>query len=201
MMSNDQAAWQVAREAFRAGLRIPDQMALLGVGNDDPWCILATPPLSSVELPGREIGRRALRMLDDLIAGRPTAKQVDIETIRVVDRQSTAVMHAEHAEIAAAIRHIREHYADGITVLDVAEHVSVSRSTLEVGMKQVLSRTPLQEILRLRYAAAKNLLANSETPMKIIARRCGFTDSKHFSAAFRSATGLSPREYREKQRG
>jgi LacI family transcriptional regulator len=85
-------------------------------------------------------------------------------------------------------------------VHDVAEHAGVSRSTLEVGIKRVLGRTPLQEILRLRYAAAKHLLANSETPMKLIACRCGFTDSKHFSAAFRAATGLSPREFREQQR-
>jgi LacI family transcriptional regulator len=139
-------------------------------------------------------------MLDDLISGRPTPRQVDITSAHVVDRQSTAIVHAEHAAIAAGIGFIRQNYATGITVHDVAEHAGVSRSTLEVGIKSVLGRTPLQEILRLRYAEARHLLSSSEIPMKIIARRCGFTDSKHFSAAFRTATGISPSEYQQQHR-
>jgi LacI family transcriptional regulator len=200
MTSNDRCGWLVAREALAAGIRIPGELALIGVGNDDPWCVLATPPLTSIELPGRAIGREALKMLENLIAGRNVPRQLDITTAHVVDRQSTAVMHADHAEIADAIGYIRQNYASGITVRDVADHVGVSRSTLDVGVKLALGRTPQQEIQRLRFAAAQSLLANTETPMKLIARRCGFSNNKHFSAAFRTAVGLSPREYRDRNR-
>jgi LacI family transcriptional regulator len=200
MASYDRCGWMVAREAFAADIAIPNELALLGVGNDDPWCALATPPLSSVAMPGEAIGRQALRVLDELIAGRRPPRHVDITTAHVVDRESTSIFHAEHSEIAAAIGYIRENYAARITVRDVADHVGVSRSTLDVGVKQALGRTPQQEIQRLRFTAAQNLLANSETPMKIIARRCGFSDNKHFSAAFRTATGLTPRDYRDQNR-
>jgi LacI family transcriptional regulator len=119
----------------------------------------------------------------------------------VIERESTAIVLADAPEIAAAIRHMRQHFSSGILAKDVAEFAGVSRSTLERGVKLALGRTPLQEILRLRFTAVKELLAETDLPMKAIATRCGFPTSQRLSTAFRSAFSMTPQEYRRQQRG
>jgi LacI family transcriptional regulator len=193
--------WSISQQAFALGIAIPHELAVVSIGNSDLWCNLATPPLSSIKFPAEAMGDQAAIMLHDLMEGRSAPLKIEVHSASIIERQSTATMHARSPEIASAVRFIRENFSRPITVAHVADHIGASLSTLERGVKEALGRTPHQELLRLRHAAAIDFLANSEIPMKLIARRCGFTDSKHFSAAFRAAHGLSPSEYREQQRG
>jgi LacI family transcriptional regulator len=201
MATHDTTGWAVAHQAFRLGIRIPEQIALLGVCNVDPWCMLATPPLSSIVLPSRIIGLEAAGMLDKLMRGQPAPAHIDVPSPHVVERESTAVAHGATPEIAMAVRYIQQHYRRPITAQKVAEFVGISRSSLERGMKQALGRTPLQAILHLRFEAVRELLAETDLSVKAIALRCGFPNGQRLSSAFASVERITPMEYRRKRRG
>jgi LacI family transcriptional regulator len=201
MAGVDALGWIVSQSAFRLGIGIPDQVALVGMGDEEPWSILSTPELSSIVVQSRKMGLEAAAMLDKLMSGQPAPLRIDVLSPRVIERESTAIVLADAPEIAAAIRHMRQHFSSGILAKDVAEFAGVSRSTLERGVKLALGRTPLQEILRLRFTAVKELLAETDLPMKAIATRCGFPTSQRLSTAFRSAFSMTPQEYRRQQRG
>jgi AraC-like DNA-binding protein len=132
-------------------------------------------------------------------AGRP--RNIDVLSARVIERESSAIVHARTPKIAEAVRFVRQHHCRAITAQEVADHVGVSRSTLERGMKEALGRTPLQEILRLRFAAVRELLAETDLPIKVIALRCGFPTGERLSMAFASAMGMTPSQFRSQQRG
>lgn len=200
MASCDRVGALLAGEASLARISIPERVALLGVDNSEFFCTLAMPPLSSITAPGHEMGRHAVRVLEDLISGRPTPMAIDINSARVIERQSTAVIHSDNADIAAAISLIRQRNGIGIGVRDVADAVGVSVSTLERGIKAVLGRKPLEEILRLRRETAKKLLAETDMPIKLIAARCGYRAPKRLVEAIQADEGLSPRAYRARVR-
>jgi LacI family transcriptional regulator len=201
MASYDPTALMVAHQAFRLGIRIPEQIALVGVGNVDPWCTLATPPLSSIVLPSRIVGLEAAAMLDKLMRGQPVPTHIDVPSPHVIERESTAVAHGATPEIAMALRYIQQRFRRPITVKEVSEFAGISRSSLERGMKQALGRTPLQAILHLRFEAVRELLAETDLSVKAIALRCGFPSGPKLSSAFALAEGMTPTEYRRKRRG
>jgi LacI family transcriptional regulator len=107
MASYDPIALMVSHQAFRMGIRIPEQIALLGVGNFDPWCTLAMPPLSSIVLPSRIVGLEEAAMLDKLMRGQPVPSHIDVPSPHVIERESTGVAHAATPEIAMALRYIQ----------------------------------------------------------------------------------------------
>jgi LacI family transcriptional regulator len=100
--------------------------------------------------------------------------------------------------VAAAIRVIRAHASDGITVESVLDHVTVSLSVLERRFKAVLKRTPKREILRVQMDQARRLLCESNLPMDVVAARCGFATYKYFGDVFFRETGLRPGNYRKR---
>jgi LacI family transcriptional regulator len=186
--------------AFRLRIRIPEQLAVISVGDEEPWCALSTPPLSSFAFPGFAIGQRAAQTLRALMDGDSPPTQ-PVAAGRIVERQSTARASTSNPEIASAIRIIRQHRGVGITIADVANSVGISRSTLERGVCEAIGISPVKEMIRLRLGAAKEMLSTTDAPAKVVAQRCGFADAKYFSTAFRAATGMTPTQYRNQQRG
>jgi LacI family transcriptional regulator len=201
MAANDHTGWIVSRVACSLGIAVPEQLAIVGVDNDEALCSLATPPLSTIAFSGNTVGRHAAVMLEKLMNGEPVPRRLNFQAVRVIERQSTAVVPTKSPEIAAALRFIRQRFREPIDARIAADSVGVSRSTIERGIRELLHCSPFQEIMRLRLDAARDLLATTDTPMKIIAQRCGFTDAKYFSTAFRSAMRMTPTQYRNHQRG
>jgi LacI family transcriptional regulator len=109
-------------------------------------------------------------------------------------------VHGVGEDISMAVRIIREHQGIGIWPAELADRVGISLSKLERGVKDALGRTPMQEILRLRLQAAKQMIRETDLPMKLIATRCGFRTSKYFFEAIRKDTGFSPRQIRAESR-
>jgi LacI family transcriptional regulator len=110
------------------------------------------------------------------------------------------VLAIEDRDLAAAMRYIREHACEGITVEDVLAHVPLSRSVFERRFDRLFGRTPKAEILRARLDRLKQLLAETEMPLKQIAVKVGFEHAEYMNVFFKERTGLTPGQYRAEAR-
>jgi LacI family transcriptional regulator len=199
--SNDLWGLQVSEACRRLGLRVPDDVAIVGVDDDELLCELAHPPLSSVAVPAERVGYEAAALLDGLLQGRTAPRQpVLLMPIGVVRRQSSDVLAIADADVAAALRFIRSPAARSITVADVLAAVPVSRRGLERRFRRLLGRGIWAEIRRVRLDRARTLLAGSDLPISRVATHAGFSDGKQLSVVFRQETGLTPTQYRRRSR-
>jgi LacI family transcriptional regulator len=197
----DGRARQVLEACQLRGWEVPDEIAVLGVDNDEVLCDLCTPPLSSVQPNARRTGYEAAAMLARMMRGErlgSTTRQV--EPVRVVERQSTEVVAVADARVAAAVRYIREHVGEGIDVSDVLRAVPMSRTLLERKFQATLGHSPHRQIVQQRIERAKHLLAESEVSIAVVAELAGFNDASYLSVAFRRETGESPYAYRTRHR-
>jgi LacI family transcriptional regulator len=202
MACNDLWGAQISEACRQCGLAVPEQLAIVGVDNDDLLCELARPSLSSVAVPAESVGYHAAELLDRLIAGRkaPTAP-VLLPPGAVETRCSSDILSISDTEVADAIRAIRQRAHEPLRTRDVLAVVPVSRRSLERRFRKVLGRGIAQEIRRARLDKARALLAGTDMPMSAIACCCGFGENKHLSVAFRRATGMTPSSYRSRTRG
>src|SRR5262249_44688509 len=161
-------------------------------------CNLATPGLSSIDVNTPRIGYEAAALLERMMKGTPAPRELQkFEPVGVVPRVSTDILAIDDHELAAALRYVREHACEGIRIGDVLRAVPLSRSTLERRFREVLGRSPKQEILRLQIERAKSLLRGSDQRVKWIAASAGFQSPKYFSDAFERAVGMRPEAFRK----
>jgi LacI family transcriptional regulator len=200
MACTDLRARHVLEVCRTLGLRVPDDVAVIGVDNDEMLCELTTPPLTSVEQGSRRIGYEAAAMLQRLMSGKKSAGlRHTIGPEALVARQSTSIVACEDADLGAALEFIRQHACDPATVADVLRIVPVSRSTLERKFHSALGRTIHDEIQRVKLERAKQLLAQTRLLVKQVAKQSGFRYVQYMTTFFRRATGMSPAEYRRKE--
>jgi LacI family transcriptional regulator len=202
MTCHDDRGQQVLDACRRAGLAVPDQVAVLGVDNDPNLCNLCNPPLSSIDVNSARIGYESAVLLERLMAGeRPPREPCLLGPPRgIAARRSTDLLWVDDEEVASAIRYIREHACEGIAVRDVLNQTSNSPSALEKRVKKTLGRTIKAEIGRIRLARAKLLLTETNWPVAKIAERCGFSEPKYFSAVFHKTIGMKAMDYRRRFR-
>ena len=202
MASDDQRGRHVLVAAAAAGLRVPHDVAVIGVDNDQLLCDMSTPSLSSVALRVERVGFEAARLLDLLMKGQPPPeKTLVIEPDGIVARQSTDVLAMKNQQLVAAIRYMRDNAHRGIRVQDVLKVVPMSRKTLENGCRRALGRTPHAEIQRVRLDRVKQLLVHTDWPLKKIADASGFAYAEHMHSIFRRETGVTPKQYRTARHG
>jgi len=176
---------------------VPEQASVLGVGNDDVVCGLAYPTLSSVDVDQRRLGYEAARLLDHLMEKKSTtAKDVVLRPGYVIERDSTRIYSCRVPMINTAMEYIRSNACRGISARDVARHVHLSRSALDMRMSNTLGKTVHQQIREFQLAKAKQLLANTTLPIKRVASETGFTSVAYMTRVFRAETGTTPAEYR-----
>ena len=184
------------------GLLVPEQVAVMGGDEDSLLCETCNPPLSGVALTSERIGYEAAALLDGLLHGKQLPKApLLIEPTRVVVRQSTNTLAITDPDLARAIAFIRAHAATPIQVSDILREVPVSRSSLERRFQETLRRSPAEEIRRVRLERTKQFLADTDMPMEQVAAASGFGSREYFANAFKQATGLTPREFRNRTRG
>jgi LacI family transcriptional regulator, galactose operon repressor len=197
MACNDIRGQQVLNACRSVRIAVPDEVAVIGVDNDEVLCDLSDPPLSSVIPNSERIGYEAAALLDQMMAGKkaPTAPLV-IEPAGILTRRSTDVLAIEDRHIAAAVRFIREHACEGIDVGNLLKAVPLSRSTLERRFAKVLGRSPKEEILRVRLNRAKQLLAETDFPLALVAEKVGLEHTEYLSVIFKKKTGMTPAHFR-----
>jgi LacI family transcriptional regulator len=198
MTCNDMRGQQVLDACRALRVMVPEEVAVVGVDNDEVVCTLSEPPLSSVVPDTERIGYEASVLLAQMMAGGgPLAgSKVFIEPTGIITRRSTEVLAMEDRQIAAVARFIREHACEGIDVSDVLRVAPLSRSTLDRRFIQIMGHSPKDEILRVRLNRAKQLLAETDFSQALIAEKVGFEHVEYLSRIFKKRVGKTPSEYR-----
>lgn len=187
MACNDARGRQVLDACADAGLRVPEEIAVIGVDNDEVLCELADPPLSSIEPDVYTIGYRAAAMLASMIeSGRRTGPSVEIAPRGVVTRRSSDILAIPDPVVAEAIHLIRENAHTRFNVEDLLDRLTISRATLERRFMATLGRSPKQEILQTRLARVRQLLIDTDYSLSRIAELTGFKTASHLSVAWKS---------------
>ena len=200
MACNDVRARHVLEACRAIGARIPEDVALIGVDNDEMICDLTDPPLSSVEQGARRMGYEAAAALDRLMSRRKLSQvRFVVEPVGVVTRRSTDTLAIEDLDVAMAVRFIHQRACRRIQISDVADHVGVSRSTLKNRFKDVLGRTIHAEIQRVQLERAKQLIIETDLPLKQIAQQAGFQNVQYLTRLFRNHVGQTPAQFRRQR--
>jgi len=181
------------------GRQIPTDVAVIGVNNDELYCELGEPQMSSIILNGRQAGYEAAALLHALMDGNvipPTFCK--IPPVGVATRQSTDFAAVTDEQVAVAVGYIRQHACDGISVEDVVAVTRLSRSTLERRFRKALNCTLRDQIQQERIKQVQTLLRETNLPLKEIAYHSGFEYPEYLTAVFKRVIGLSPSEYRKR---
>jgi LacI family transcriptional regulator len=179
---------------------VPEEVAILGMGNDSVICETVRPTLSSLDVDARRVGYEAAKLLDRLMAGNPASEAVYVAPSHVVTRQSTNLVAIDDPDVAQAVRLIRDSACSGIDVSRVADKVGLSRRALERRFRQCIGRSPKAEIMRVRIERAKTLMFQTDETSESIARNSGFSSLEYFTRVFRRMAGMKPQAYRRMRR-
>ncbi|MBN2209984.1 MAG: DNA-binding transcriptional regulator [Sedimentisphaerales bacterium] len=198
MACNDDRAQQVAEACIIAGYRVPYDVAIVGVDDDDQVCDLANPSLSSVKLGVEQAGFTAAKLLAQLMnSDKIAAPQVVIvDPIDVVRRESTDFLAVEDELVCKGLKFIRSHSLQPLQVHDIVQALGVSRRSLHERFRQTLGRTVHDEIKRARIDIIADMLVNSDVSITQIAKKLGYSSSDHLSRYFKKEMGRTPREFR-----
>ena len=199
---NDRTARLVLEAALFAGLRVPDEIAVLGVDNDPLICESSVPSLSSIHTGGFRRGQIAAEMLDALMNGRePPERAVSQPPLAVVTRDSTGYGAMSDPSISKAIAFIRRHARRGnADVADIVRAAGCSRRTLEQRFRSRLGFSIRDEIVRERIERVKALLARDDLSIGEITEKTNFTRESHLAKLFKQITGVTMTEWRRENR-
>jgi LacI family transcriptional regulator len=201
MTCNDVRGRQVLEAGIVGKMTVPDEVAVVGVDDDQLLCELSNPSLSSVELNVEQGGYQAAELLDQLMSRRLRKPQlIEVEPLWVVSRQSTDVVAVEDQEVAAALRFIRQNAKRSIGVRDVVAQVALSRRALEIRFERSLGRSIRSEIQRVRLDWTKRLLVETDMSVEKISDVVGFNSLSYLSKVFHRETGKTMAQYRRENR-
>ncbi|OHB75838.1 MAG: hypothetical protein A2Z25_20865 [Planctomycetes bacterium RBG_16_55_9] len=199
MAANDDRGQEVIEACRMVGIHVPDEVAVIGVDNDEIICEQANPPLSSIVRNYEEAGYEAARLLHRWIAGENVKdKNVVIRSTQVISRQSTNVLAIEDPEVAEAVRFIRQVAARPLAVQDVLETVAISRRRLDQKFCRIVGHPIHREITLSRIERIARLLLETNRSVTQIADDLGFHGPDHMGRYFRRHKGICPTDYRHR---
>ena len=195
---DDADASRVLAAALDAGLSVPEDVAILGIGGDTLVCENQPVPLSSVEHDQERTGYEGAALLNLLMSDSkkrtPTVKL--IPPIGITVRASTDRMAVSSPVLRKALSFIKENLSRPIGIDQIADAISTSRATLDRLFLSEMNRSAGKEIFRQRISLAKNLLKNENLSIAQVAAECGFCNQAYLSNVFRRETGLTPKAWR-----
>jgi LacI family transcriptional regulator len=183
----------------RVGRRVPEEVAVIGVGNDDLLCESAVPPLSSIDPGFFQLGSAAAATLDAILRprrGRAEQTRVEVAAIGPVSRRSTDMLAIDDELVAEAVRIVRGRPAADITVETLAIEVGLSRSTLEQRFRRAIGCSLHDEIVRARLAEVRRIIGNPQLTMKQVAQACGFGSVSYMTTFLKKHLGTTPGQLR-----
>ena len=199
--ANDLQAIDVLESCESGGIKIPDDVAIVGTEN----CLLApdamNTPVSSVDTNLEILGYRGAEMLDQLMAGKNLSfEPVRIPPAGVIVRKSSDILAINHSGVSRSLRYMWEHGHEAICVKDLVSVAGMSRRGLHKAFMEQIHRTPGQELQRIRIERAKRFLSKTNQKIETIAYDCGYQSINSFCVAFKRTTGMSAREFRDRMR-
>ena len=183
------------------GIRIPSEVSVIGVDNDEALCSLGSTTLTSVQVDIEEGGRQAAALVERLVAD-PAAPVEDVvlKPIKIVQRMSTAAFATDDQQILKAILFIHKNVQKKITVSDVMAEAALSRRLLERRFKEVTGKTLYEYITAQKLKHFAEQLEDTDEQVINIALSMGENDTKSIARRFKQIYGCTPVEWREKQR-
>ncbi|MCA9418123.1 MAG: DNA-binding transcriptional regulator [Candidatus Omnitrophica bacterium] len=201
LMCGDTCGQHVIDACHRADAVIPEEVLIMGVGDELETCELCDPPLSSVIPNPEKIGYEAAATLDLMLQGEIVEpEEVQIDPLGIMERQSTNVVAIEDPDIATALKFIQEHACEGITVSQVLKQVPLSRSLLERRFRKYLRKSPQEVIREEQLKRVKQLLTETDFPLEHIAELAGYKHYEYMSVIFKRHLLETPGQYRRKTR-
>jgi LacI family transcriptional regulator len=194
---NDIRGQQVINACRESGIRIPEEVAVIGVDNDEIICRLSFPTLSSIQPDVDKIGHLAAELLSKQLKGKKVALTYRVPPLRIVERQSTDTLVADDPTVVEVARILRERISQGGDVPRICKSMRLSRQNLDKLFVKNLGRTVSGEVTRIRLQVIKSLLQNSDLALKVIANRSGFTSVTYLCRFFKRQTGKTPEEFRD----
>ncbi|MAT68361.1 MAG: hypothetical protein CMJ58_02440 [Planctomycetaceae bacterium] len=194
---------RAALEACQAaGLRVPEDVAVVGTDNEELVCSHVRPTLSSVARNDRQRGYQAAQLLHKLMLGEEAPSLVTIPPMQVIERESTQTFAVSDPRLRDAMEFLHQNLGDPeMTIDDMAKHANVSRRWLEYAFRDSLRETPYQYLRRQRLARARWLLGEKpHQKIQRIALAAGFASAKQMAITFKQEVGMSPRDYRRTAR-
>lgn len=201
LVASDQLGPHLLEACRRACVAVPDEVAVVGVDNDETLCDVCNPALSSVDADHQLVGYRAAELLHTLMrGGKVFAEPTYLQPRGLVVRKSSDVLATGDRQVAAALGLIRERACTGLSACDVVALSPVSRSVLQRRFRQETGRSIQAEIIQARLNRARQLLAETDLPLVEVAERAGFNHQEYLGAAFKTHLGKTPSEYRREAR-
>ena len=197
LSTSDLSQLSVLKSRGGGNSRIPNDIAILGVDNDETICKLSTPNLSSLNQGVEQGGYDVARLIDRLIRN-PEAEWEDVMVMptHIVTRQSTDIYANNDPHIAEVLRYIHENISQKITVNELVKLVPLSRRLLETRFKKSMGTSIYDYIIQVRIEKMMQLLCEGQSVSEAAAE-LGFSDIKNVSRTFRQLKGITPSEYRE----
>lgn len=197
---NDFWAHRALTEIRKLALHVPDEIAVLGVDDDEFLNAISPIPVSSIAIPARQVGYDAARLLEGLLHGNAVARVTTLPPVEVIARATTDVTHVEDELVAAAIRFVRDHAAKGLSVEEVLAQSPASRRQLERRFRAAVGRSISAEIRLAHIEAVKRLLLTTTLSIEEIATLTGFPSASRLGTTFRRVTRQSPSAFRAQSR-
>jgi LacI family transcriptional regulator len=195
---NDDRGQHVLEVCKLIDLKVPEEVAVIGVDNDPMICELEDPPLTSIALNVESAGFEAAKLLDRLIMKKKIAgKQIMVRTSHIVQRQSSDILAVDDSEVASAIKYIKNNARNKILVKDIVSTTRISRRTLEKRFQRTVHRSIYNEIQLVRVELISKLLIETNLPISQITALFNFTDVEHISRFFKKQKGIGLREFRK----
>lgn len=201
MCCNDDRGAQLIDICRENEILVPDEIAILGVDNDELLCELSNPQLSSVKLDLENVGFQAMDLLWKMISGSQSGyHRIPLDPLRIITRNSSDVVSQDDDIVNRAMRFIRTSYQIPIGVNEVARELDISRRTLERHFSDVLRCSVWEQIQIFRLEQAKRLLEETDDTVERIAQLSGFQNLKPMLRFFQMREGGTPSEYRKKNK-
>lgn len=199
MCCNDLRALQALHACRSIGLRVPEEVSILGVNNETVRCELSNPQLSSIPVNTDYYGQMAAQTLTQIMNGhQPETMDLLIDPLEVITRRSTDMLCIDDKHVAEALHIIKNNACKGLTVDEVVQQVSVSRSILERRFRKHIGRSPQEEIRAVQIQKIKQLLMETNYTLAHIAEIAGFDHPEYMSVVFKKQLKMTPIQYRKK---
>ena len=200
--ANDDRAFDLVKHLSARKIKVPRDVAVLGVDNDALICENSRPRLSSVQPDFEEEGRLAAETLDAMMHGRnPPRRTLLVGVKKIVQRESTAEESHSGRLVQKAVAYIDRHALEGIGARDVVKHLKCSRRLADLRFRELQGRSILDAITERRLDEVKRLLTSTRDKMDAIASACGYGNPTYLKNLFKKKFGMSMRDFRTSARG
>jgi len=197
----DKMARYVANAISELGWSVPEDVAVVGLENEEVVCLNPAPSLTSIDLGWHRVGEQAAALLETLMDGAPPpAEPILLPPATLVPRKSTDAFNVDDDVVSQALRFIAEECSRPIKVRDVVAHVPLSWRSLERRFHECRGTTIDQELRRFRIERAKRLLVETRMLIKQVAEASGFANTRRLCEVFKRTVGVSPRQYRQQRK-